>query len=211
MDNFTFNLYEKLGEYFTGSRRKQPVFIALIFVFIALNLLSYRQEIIVDSETLYWVFSSLVQALLALVALMGVVSVFKLQNLHSHEQRVLDETNDPGRGYFTLLNNRYSTIHALKAAIESYLSSHQIGETHLISTMNKRIDDLLLSKRLVANYAIKYTVYTFAVALLSLLFLILTKQISELYLGLNALYLSFILSSYSLFLATKGVAYSIRD
>lgn len=211
MDDFTFSLYEKLGEYFTGSHKKQPVYIVLIVIFIALNFLSYCYELMVNPETLYWVFSSLVQALLALVALMGVVSVFKLQNLHSHEQRILDETNDPGRGYFNLLNNRYSSINTLKTAIEHFLSSHDVGETHLVATMSKRIEDLLLSKKLVADYAIKYTVYTFTVASLSLLFLIFTKQISSLYLGVNSLYLMFILSSYSLFLATKGMAYSIRD
>jgi len=157
------------------------------------------------------VFSSLVQALLALVALMGVVSVFKLQVLYSHEQRILDEINDPDRGYFYLLNNRYSTILLIKVALTKYLASNMVGETHLVATMSKRVDDLLLSKKLVADYAIRYTVYTFAVALLSLLFLIFVKQISGLYLGPGTLYLMFILSSHSLFLATKGVAYSIRD
>ncbi len=210
MEDIIFNFYQRLGDYFTGSHRKRPLYIGLLILFLILGYLSYRLKIIVNTETLYWVFSSLVQALLALVALMGVVSVFKLQNLHGDEGRILDESNDPMRAYFTLLNNRYSTIETLKLAIDTYVSNHEL-KNNLIAAIQQRVDNLLLSRKLVVNYAVKYAVYTFAVATVALLFLIFSPQISAFYLGIISLYLMFILVSYSLFLATKGFAYSIRD
>lgn len=212
MEDIIFNFYQKLGDYFTGSYRKKPLYIGLLIIFLFLGYLSYRLKIIVNTETLYWVFSSLVQALLALVALMGVVSVFKLQNLHSDESRIIDESNDPMRGYFALLNNRYPTIETLNLAIETYISNHKKENINsIIIAMQQRIDYLLLSKKLVTDYATKYAVYTFAVALVALLFLFFSPQISTFYLGIISLYFMFILVSYSLFLATKGFAYSIRD
>ena len=206
-----FDVYQRLGDYFTGSYRKRPLYIGLLIIFLFLGYLSYRLKIVLDIETLYWVFSSLVQALLALVALMGVVSIFKLQNLHSNESRILDESHDTMGGYFAMLNDKYSTIETLKSAIEAYISINQSKSNSLIIAMQQRIDVLILSKKLVADYAIRYTAYTFAVVLIALLFLIFSPQISAFYIGVISLYLIFILVSYSLFLAAKGFSYSIRD
>lgn len=209
MEDIIFNLYQRTGEYFTGNRRKRPLFVVLILLFILLNFLSYVLKVIVDVETLYWVFSTLVQALLALVALMGVVSIFKLQNLYDQRNKLLAESQSP---MFTIhLNGEYSTIEALFQAIDSYIVAKRIGKPHYMITMKNRIDDFFLSKGLVVGYAVKYTVYTFSVAITALLFLMLAPVISALYLGINSLYLIFILTSYSLFLAGKGFIYSVQD
>lgn len=210
MENITFNFYHKFDKHFAGSHKNYSLYVGLILLFIIINIFSCQFKIIVDIETLYWVFSSLLQALLALVALMGVVSIFKLQNLQSNESRILDEVNNPMNGYFSLLNNRYSTIESLHSAIGEFLSKSKREETHIIVVMQYRIDDLLSSKMLVTDYAVKYTIFTFTIALVALLFLMLVSQISFLYLGVNSLYLMFILTSYSLFFAAKGFIYSIK-
>ena len=170
MESFIFNIYQKLGDYFTGTHKKKILYIGLLIIFILLLFISYYKKIIVDKNTLYWVFSSLVQALLALVALMGVVSIFKLQNLHNDENRILDESNNRMLGYFTLLNNGYSTIEDFYSAINIFLSKVTIEKTHFMVVMQNRIKNLMLSKKLVIDYAIKYTIFTFTVALVSLIF-----------------------------------------
>lgn len=210
MESFILNIYQKLGDCFTGTHKKKPLYIGLLIIFILLFLISYYKKIIVDKNTLYWVFSSLVQALLALVALMGVVSIFKLQNLYNEENRILDESNNRNLGYFTLLNNGYSTIEDFNSAIDKHLSERKLEKTHFMVIMHNRIKNLMLSKKLVTNYAIKYTIFTFTVALLALFFLMIVSQISTFYLGINSLYLMFILTGYSLFLAVKGFVYSIK-
>jgi hypothetical protein len=209
MEVFIFNFYQKLGEYFTGSSRKKPLFILLLGIFILINFLSYQFKIIIETDTLYWVFSSLVQALLSLVALIGVVSIFKLQNFHQDERKILDEVNDDARGYFMFLNKRFFSLKELSDAVEVHLSQKPSQNGFYFVSLDKRIQDCLLSKKLVIEYSAMYTIYTFFTVLVSLLFLMLVPQISVMYLGFTSLYLMFVLSSYSLFLAAKGVIYGV--
>ncbi len=212
MENITLNLYQKIGDYFTGRCRKNILYTTSLIIFILIFFLSVRFKFTIDKETLYWVFSSIVQALLALVALMGVVSIFKLQNLNIEQDRIIKEAKNPQ--YTIFLNNEYSTIEKLMLAFDRYISTCKSKGTEITTYMldiKKEIDSLLLSKRLTIDYAIKYTVYTFTVVIISLLPLMLVDQIYLLYLGYSFFYLIFLLTSYSLFLATKGFSHAINN
>ena len=202
------NIYQKLGDYFTGTSKKQFLYTLVVIFFVFLLLISYIQKINVPVDTLYWVFSSLVQALLALVALMGVASIFKLQSLKSSEDQFLMIARESTYTYY--IGVPPPTIELLIEKIEPIITSNNLNKSSHIFVLRENIRDIKVSKELVTSYAIEYTVYTFFVALLSLLFLIFAPTISLLYIGIPTLYLIFVLATFSLFLATKGFSYSIR-
>jgi len=208
MEKEILKIYQKLGNYFTGTHRKKYLYIFLVIIFILLSVISIIYKINIPIDTLYWVFSSLVQALLALVALMGVVSIFKLQSLKSSEDQFLMMSREHTYTYYTGAPS--PTIKLLLEKIESIIKSGNISASNHLSILRDNIKDIENSKKIVTDYAIQYTIYTFFVVLLSLLFLIFTAQIYLLYMGIPLLFLIFILSSYSLFLVAKGFSYSIK-
>lgn len=207
MEDFVFNLYQQLGDYFTGSRRRNWLYIFFLVVFIVLIPITHRLEITVEAETLYWVFSSLVQALLALVALMGVVTIFKLQNLNESKKMLAQEIFDSK--WMALTYGKYTPIEILLLAIDKFIANNATSGAHRINALKQLLEDNLLARNLVIDYARKFSIYTFAIVLLSLIFLMFTQQISDLYAGVNTLFAMFVFTSYSLFLAAKGFSYTI--
>jgi hypothetical protein len=208
MEKQILKIYQKFGDYFTGNHRKRYLYLSVTMIFVALLIVSILYKIVVSIDTLYWVFSSLVQALLALVALMGVVSIFKLQSLKSSEDQLLIIAREQTYTYY--YGAPPPTIELLLEKIEPIIKSSNLGPTNHLYVLRENIKDIKLPKKLVVDYAIQYTVYTFSVVLLSLLFLIFSTQISLLYAGVPTLFLIFIFTSFSLFLAAKGFSYSIQ-
>lgn len=207
MENFVFNLYQKLGDHFTGTRKRNKFYAVVLVVFIALIPLTYHYRLTVEAEMLYWVFSSLTQALLALVALMGVVSIFKLQNLNEYKKALAQEIFDAG--WLTLVYGKYTSIITLMEAMDKFITDNKVGNTHRIVALRKLLEDNLTARSLVIDYARKFSVYTFAVVMVALIFLIFAEQIASLYIGVNTLFGMLILTGYSLFLAAKGFSYTI--
>lgn len=208
MEDIVFSIYQKLGDYFTGKTRKNLVYITLVLIFIFLNFVSYRYRVVVNTSVLHLVFSSLVQALLALVALMGVVSIFKLQSLKSSEDQLLMIAREQTYTYY--IGAPPPTIELLLEKIEPIIQSNNLNQSNHLYVLRKNIRDIKLSKDLTIDYTIKYTIFTFGVTLLALIFLIFASQISTFYLGINSLYLMFILVAYSLFLVGKGFSGFIK-
>ncbi len=78
-EDFISKIYSKIGAYFTGTKRRNIFWIVALLLFISLCVVSYLYKLIVPTETLYSVYSSLIQGLLALVALLGASAMFKLE------------------------------------------------------------------------------------------------------------------------------------
>lgn len=152
-EEIVFAVYQKLGNFFTGSHRTVPLYVCLSVVFIVLFPLSIYNTWVIPEALLYTVFSSVVQALLALVAILGAVAIYRLS---------------------------------------------KIGQTSS-------------EHYFVPEYAQKFTVYTFFIVMLSLLFLMFTPIISALYLGMPLLYLIFFLTGHALFMVAKGTPGFLYD
>lgn len=205
MDELTYRTYEKWGEYFTGSQRKKPLF--FFFAVIFFLLFFFRESLAdflnlqVEIETLNLVFTTLIQALLALVGLMGVVAIFKLQRIDAMEARILDlSMQNP---HSLLVGTAFVRPEGLLRAVTDYLkdNTENVEDLHILRL---NLDNTALSRRLVIEYAAKFTIYTFCLVLLALVFLIFTPEISSQKMGLSAVYLTVLLTAWSLFLAAKG-------
>lgn len=212
MADIFYKIYERIGGYFTGTERRRRFWEAVFLVFLFTIFLEFYYKILIPQEILYWVFSSIVQALVALVALLGVVAVFKLQVLHDQGRRIIDAALSPTPFtylYASLCNQTITSIEELSWEINRILKDGEDREPR-VKELKERIDNLFLSKNLITDLAIKFSVYTFAVAIIALLLLISSSLLYEYFLGLPILFLIFILTAYSFFLAIKGVAAAIQ-
>jgi|SRR3989344_5763554 len=84
-EDFIRKIYFRVGWYFTGKKLTNRFWIIAILIFMSINWFSYVYKLVVIPETLYWVFSSLVQGLLTLVALLVATSMFKIGQRKNNE------------------------------------------------------------------------------------------------------------------------------
>lgn len=141
-------IYFKIGWYLTGKKRTDRFWAVTLIIFIALCVLSLFHKWVVRLETLDLVFSSLVQGLLTLAALLGATAIYSL------EQR---KRNSSDTDVFT------------------------------------------------PNSLHEFMVYTFTLALISLVLLMFAPHISTFYLGWPSLYGVFVLTSRAFFIVIKNV------
>ena len=199
-----------IGDYFTGSSRRRLFWIPVFIVFVCSAYIGFYYKIVITQDTLYWVFSSIVQSLVALVALFGVVAIFKLQILYNRERQIIESTFSPNMFlYPELAGKTITSIEELSLEINKILKAG-VSEESRVKKFKERIDNLFLSKNLIIDFTIKFSVYTFTIVIFALLFLMSAPLISEYFLGLPILFTVLISIAHLLFLVIKGIAASIK-
>jgi len=210
MEEKIYKIYQYIGDYFTGKRR---YFYVLIFaIFILLIPISFFLKVIIPRDTLYWVFSSIVQALLAFVALFGIMVVFKLQNIHVNEERLIEGLNK-GNSALAMLGGDISatSIQELLKNIKKFVGEDDrsaISGSHYkkLKAARELIESYLREKIFIREFMLKFIIYTSGVVVLALIFLAISHVLYQYNVGLPAMFLIIILTVYSLFLAIKGTA-----
>lgn len=215
MEEITYKIYQHIGNFFTG-RRKQ-FFALFCVIFIILVGVSIYYQIKIPQDTLYWIFSSLVQSLAALVALLGVVIIFKLQTISNREDRVLEEMsqNYSSLAYFVGVTavQEITSIEELLLKVNKITDNNtgEQGDYHInvLRTIKNKIEHFREVKLFIHNFMIKFSVYTFAIIILNLVFLSVSHLIYQYNLELPIIFLVIIFTSYSLFLVIKGMSESL--
>ena len=215
MEEITYKIYQHAGNYFTG-RRKQ-FFTLMCIVFIVLIGVSIYYQIKIPQDALYWIFSSLVQSLAALVALLGVVIIFKLQTINNREDRILEEMSKSHSSFIYFVGvtavQEITSIEELLLKISKITDNNtgEQGDYHInvLKTIKNKLEHFREIKLLMHNFMIKFSVYTFAVIVLNLIFLSTSHLIYQYNFGLPIIFLVIILTSYSLFLVVKGMSESL--
>ena len=82
-EEFIFRIYQRLLLRFMG--QGQPIYGWLTLIFGVIVWAACYYQATVDIEILYRVFGSVMQALLTLIAVLGTVSIFRLNRLDSSE------------------------------------------------------------------------------------------------------------------------------
>lgn len=210
MEKKLSNLYQILGDYFTGTaKRKLFNFLVILFYFGVIIICSYF-NIETSKETLNLVFSSIIQALLSLVALLGVAAFFKLEGLKNEEDKIIDlsiRVNPHAYSWLAakLQGALISSGEELMIAFESILKEGEPQEPTL-RFLKERLERLFLTKKHVTTYILNFTIYTFFTVVLSLIFLIITPVIISHHLSVVSLLIVFYLTCDCLFLVVKGIA-----
>ncbi len=211
MENFIYIWYQKLGDYFTGSQRKNPLIVVVIISFLLVSGLAYYFQVQISETTLNLVFSSITQALLSLVALLGVAALFKLEAIRGEENQIMQSALN-SQVYSWLASRLEGKIivtgEDLMLELNTIFKEGNPNEAR-IKVLKTKLEFLFLGRKLTREYLITFTIYTFFVVLVSLVFLIFAPFIAIHYLGVSSLLLVLLLTGYCLFLVTKGISDAI--
>ena len=171
-------------------------------------------------DTLYWIFSSIIQCIVPLVALMGVLIIFKYQSISSYEERVFEKLQEGNMNSpLAALGGKLDAINIpeLLENIEKIIGKEKKQEQENEGVYGNKLRNVQHNlktnewiKEYMHNFAIKFSVYSFAIVLLCLIFLVFTPLISANYLGLPLLFLAIYFTSYDLFLVIKVLVATLR-
>src|SRR3989344_6728603 len=215
MEEITFKIYQHVGNHFTGKRNQ--FFILMCIIFVILTSVSIYYQIKIPQDALYWIFSSLVQSLAALVALLGVMVIFKLQTISNKEDKILEEMSQNYSSLAYLIG--VTAVQEITSIEELLLKINKITDQNvneqsdfrinILRTIKNKLKHFREIKIFIHNFMIKFSIYTFAVIILNLIFLFISHLIYQYNLGLPIIFSIIILASYSLFLVIKGTSESL--
>ena len=214
MEEIIYSIYEKTGACITGTQKRARFYIVFAIIFLIIIFLSLYFKKSNSSENLYWIFSSTVQSLVALVSFFGVLVIFKYQNISSYEEQILDKLQEGNGSPLAVLGGRLDAINIseliknIKNVIGNEKNSEMNEGLHG-NRLRKLLDNLRSKGRLkkyLYEFVIKFSVYTFGIVILNLILMVLTPYIVRCYLGFPISFLSIFLTGYALFMAIKIIA-----
>jgi hypothetical protein len=215
MEELFYKLYASTDAFFTGPQRRRELYLIILAGLVGVLALEFFLEFTVDSQVLLFVFSSIVQSLISLVALMGFVVVFKYQGISTREERLLEESNNETSDLARLGGNITATSsRELLVNIRPYVMDTPSGTEGFTTTRLRRIKKELESHELVRGSLNKnmllVTIYAFSVVLINLFALSITTFLTAVpFLAVTALYLCFFLTADILRLVIRGIASSL--
>ena len=212
MEEILYKIYQAVGAFFTGSQKRRVFYCFVLYGFIGVFSLEFFLKFTVGSEALFWVFSSIVQSLMALVALMGVVVVFKYQNMSTREDRLLEEMNKETSDLAKLGGVLTATsgdelLENIKPHVPEILSNKGGSRTIKLRRVQGELESQKFVRSFLREYMLKVCIYIFSVALFSLLMLAIVPALTSIpFLATASVYLSLFLVADILRLVIKAVA-----
>lgn len=211
MEEYIYNLYERLGSFFTGSKRRRLFYKLVLAIFVFIALLSTYLKVSIGSDVLFWLFSSMTQSLAALIAVLGVVIVFKYQSMLTREERLIEEMNKDDSALSVLVGPSDAISgEELLEKVSGYLSDDPSKErfrARKLRRVKEELEGIILIRGFLKRHMLKFSVYILAVILLNFFLLILVPILASFtILALGSLYLSLFLAAYAFFLVVKVIA-----
>jgi hypothetical protein len=215
MEKILYEIYEDLGEFFAGAQRRREFTLIIFAGYLGVLALQMYLGFAVDLESLYFSFSSVVVSLMALVALLGFVIVFKYQNISTREDRLLEESNKDTSHLARLGGSITATSsnELLENILPHVSEAPGDGEDFRIMRL-RRIKNELESHEFVRGFLsrnmLRVTVYAFFVVLLDLFLLSMAPFLAANPLfAVTALYTSFFLVADVLRLVINSISSSL--
>lgn len=213
MEKPLMSLYQALGDYFSGAHRRRLFSILTVVTYFGIIIFCHYFNLKASKETLEIVFSSITQALLSLVALLGVAAFFKLESLKHEEDRIIQLATTPNYTYPWLASKLNGKLIAsgeqLLMAFEAILKEGEPKEPTL-RFLNERLESLFINRKHVTTYVLNFTVLTFFTVLVSLLLLVISPFLVSHDFSILSLAIIFYLLCSCLFLVIKGLADAVH-
>lgn len=212
MEEYIYDIYQRLGNFFTGSNRRRLFYEFALLIFVSAAFVSIHWEVVIEANILFWLFSSMAQSLAALIAVLGVVIIFKYQSMLTREERLIEEMNKSTSALSSLggLTDATSGEELLKN-INRHLSDDPSKEegpnTIKLRRVKKELESIIFIRSFLKDHMLKFSVYILAVILLNFFLLVLVPILTSFtILALGSLYLSLFLAAYAFFLVAKVIA-----
>lgn len=205
---------------FLGYIRDKKIPKIIFFLIIFTLFLSIFLKVIFpsDIEILYWIFSSVVQSLVALIALVGLVVVYRLGINSNQESLIL---NNKSRKLEELLTIRGDIVPIWSSEkseqklkeIEGSISdkTRYREEINELGGICLKLNKLRKNKDDSRKFFITTSIFISCVIVWHLFLLMFADFILYKYLGLPTLLLTIVLVIYSLYRSGQAISISLRD
>jgi hypothetical protein len=183
-------------------KRKILIIVFFVIIIITTLLFNYNYNIsLFSKETLFWLFSTVLQAFAALIAFVATAIIFRLQNIRSEKNSIIERLRDLLRFFKNDEPLGYTHQDVINEAREIYSVEQKFwtDKSNQIKQLTERIDRLDKNSLGVKNSLQKSFIYNFIVMCLALIFLIFTEYIINYYLDISSVALILIFSFFSLF------------
>ncbi len=152
------------------------VYFVIILIFIAVSM---WRDIKISEDVLFWTFSTVVQAFMALIALLGMVGIYKLQVINNEIDKTVELIRMTVQYFRGLRAQGYSReeiiMHCNRISQEEHPGSS--GELSIMQAVNKKFGNLLDKEKEIKKNVIYFATYTVFIVYLSLFFLSWTDNI----------------------------------
>ena len=178
----------------------KKVYFSLFLIFAVLLAVSLYRNIVIRESVLFWTFSTIVQAFVGLLALLGMIGIFKLQSLDAALNQIC-EINRSLVFYFRGSSAKFYTQEEMIAELNKISEETLAGsenELNKVKGVSRKLNEMIEKRKIIRNNVLNFTGRTIFVVLLCLVSLPITPILSREYLGLPFLVITIILSLYSL-------------
>ncbi|MBI5778525.1 MAG: hypothetical protein HZA49_03605 [Planctomycetes bacterium] len=176
----------------------------LILLTVALNRF-YPQLMTVNDNHLFWLSSTIAQGFIALVSLLGMVGIFKLQYISNERERLTDSMREALGFYVNKTVCTYTPQQIVDSAKDVMSKNTGGGWITAMQKVIPCIENSFTDEKNIKGKIISFVIFTLILVGITLLSLALTPLIIQYSLGISVLGILLILSAYSLFLAIRLV------
>ncbi len=178
----------------------KKVYVLLSLIFLVLLAVSSYKNILITENVLFWTFSTIVQAFVGLLALLGMTGIFKLQSLDAALNQILEANMFLVQYFKGSSAQAYIQEKAIAELNKISKETHDASEIQLsrVKIVSRKLNDIIEKRKTIRNNVLNFTGRTIFVVLFSLVSLPITPILSREYLGLPFLVIAVMLSLYSL-------------
>ncbi len=176
---------------------------SIIILSILLFIISFIFKFKPSIDTLFWTFSTIAQSLLALIAFVGVLALFKLQKVNIEQSRLCEIARLYVRNFKGTEADGYSANEIEEACNEIAPHSDEqhpgsIVQLAEIRRLQPRLNKLSSRVSEIKNYVASFLVIVISATSLSLILLPLSAPLNVVYLGSSGLITTIILSVWAI-------------
>jgi hypothetical protein len=158
--------------FITKHRKIFKIIFCLIVIFVCLESYIFRQTIFIDATPYFYIFSTIAQGFVALVAFLGAVIIFRLQ-LYENEMEKVSEAAKILLHSFSLPEERaaFSPVEIFGKC--SYIINDLKTEHPQLRIVYNKMEEILKQKGRIRNQMVDFTIISFiniSLALINLLF-----------------------------------------
>ena len=208
MEKLFYNLCQKFSDIITA--RGKIVVACFLLLFIGTVIFSVYFKFMISTEILLWTFSTIAQVLSGIVALMGMVCVFKLQIISQRIDQTIAVIGEDYK-YFSHhwpIGDAKAIYKEIKSMFEKHTNKQDPHNQNLKWAID-RLEYLFSVEKKVRNLGLEFIVFTLITIVLDIIFLFFSSCFQNY--GLIPTFLILYFAFYSLFLTIKFVAEGLFD
>lgn len=195
---------------FLNKKRKIIIPVSTGLYIILITLIIINSETISDQNLYYYIFSTIVQGFLSLIALLGTVVIFKIQLLENEMSNVAANSVKSIQGPLAMDNAHLLSPTEMMSELGKRISISSDTSENIFKTIHDKLQKINLEKGELRTKMVDFSIISFINIAIALIGMPLSKLIRNCdYFSICYMILNINLSIYSLFYAFRLIRSSL--